>query len=143
MIEIPAHKIILAARCPYFQKKFSGEWRDGNANVANFEDFSENSMKDILRYIYTGKLKVEISSIMGVFKIASFLGLDRLVKDCKKYLLNDYLNAFDLCILYCEVREEFQDFDEMRAFLSKIIPERVENDILCRVLKEIWVLNHE
>ena len=74
--------------------------------MANFEDFTENSMKEILRYLYTGKLKVDISSVMGVLKIASFLNLEKLTKDCKKYLLSGYLNAFDLCILYCEVRDE-------------------------------------
>ena len=63
-------------------------------------------MKEVIRYIYTGKHKVDIATIMGVLKIASFLGLDKLLKDCKTYLLNGYLNAFDLCILYCEVREE-------------------------------------
>jgi hypothetical protein len=76
---------------------------------------------------------------MGVLKIASFLGLERLTKDCKSYLLNGFLNAFDLCILYCEVRECDLDFEDMRCFLTNIIPNKIELDILCRVLKEIWV----
>jgi hypothetical protein len=138
-VEIPAHKVILAARCAYFQKKFGGEWLDGQANVANFEEFSENPMREILKYIYCGKLKVDISTVMGVLKIASYLGLERLKSDCKKHLLSGYLNAFDLCILYCEVRDEEQDFDDMRQFLSSIIPEKVDTEILCRVIKEIWV----
>jgi len=96
-------------------------------------------MREILKYIYCGKLKVDISTVMGVLKIASYLGLERLKSDCKKHLLSGYLNAFDLCILYCEVREEDQDFDDMRQFLSSIIPEKVDSEILCRVIKEIWV----
>jgi hypothetical protein len=96
-------------------------------------------MKEVLRYLYTGKHKVDISTVMGVLKISSFLGLDRLTKDCKKYLFNGFLNAFDLCILYCEVRDEMHDFEDMRDFLSSLIPEKVENEILCRVLKEIWI----
>jgi BTB/POZ domain len=97
---------------------FGGEWRDGTEKIANFDDFSENAMKEVVRYMYTGKLKVDISTIMGVLKIGSYLGLERLTRDSKQYLLNGYLNAFDLCILYCEVREEHCDFDDMRAFLS-------------------------
>ncbi len=31
----------------------------------------------------------------------------------------------------------------MREFLSGIIPEKVENEILCRVLKEIWITTNE
>ena len=105
-VEIPAHKIVLAARCPYFQSKYGGEWKDGNEIVANFEDFSENAMKEFLKYIYTGKLKIDISTIMGILKIASFFGMDELNQSCKVYLTNGYLNAFDLCILYCEVRDD-------------------------------------
>lgn len=102
------------------------------------EDFSETSMKEIIRYLYTGQLKIDISSIMGVLKIGSYLGLEQLISSCRQYLLNGYLNAFDLCILYCEVREECNDFDEMRSFLASIIPDKIDNGILCRVLKEIW-----
>lgn len=100
-------------------------------------------MKEVLRYLYTGKHKVDISTVMGVLKISSFLGLDRLTKDCKKYLFNGFLNAFDLCILYCEVRDEMHDFEDMRDFLSSLIPEKVENEILCRVLKEIWITSSD
>jgi hypothetical protein len=41
------------------------------------------------------------------------------------------------------VRDEQNDFEDMRHFLSSIIPDKVETDILCRVLKEIWVMNVE
>ena len=105
-VEIPVHKIVLAARCPYFESKFCRDWKDGNDSIANFEEFSENSMKEFLKYIYTGKLKIDISNIMGILKIASFLGMEALNKSCKEYLTSGYLNAFDLCILYCEVRDD-------------------------------------
>jgi hypothetical protein len=63
-------------------------------------------MKEVLRYLYTGKYKVDLATVMSVLKLSSFLGLGRLTSDIKRYLLNGYLNAFDLCILYCEVRDE-------------------------------------
>ena len=96
-------------------------------------------MKEVLRYLYTGKYKVDLATVMSVLKLSSFLGLERLTSDIKRYLLNGFLNAFDLCILYCEVRDEAHDFEDMRHFLSQIIPDKVETEILCRVLKEIWV----
>lgn len=96
-------------------------------------------MKEFLKYVYTGRLKVDISNIMGILKIASFFGMGELNKACKVFIQHGYLNAFDLCILYCEVREEASDFDEMRSFLSLIIPAKIDSDIICRVLKEIWI----
>lgn len=96
-------------------------------------------MREFLKYLYTGKLKIELTSVMGVMKISSFFNMDDLVKACKTYLTSDVLNAFDLCILYCDVREESQDFDDMRSFLTRLIPKKMDNTILCKVLKEIWI----
>ena len=55
--------------------------------------------------------------------------------------MNDpnYMSAYDLCILYCEVRDLSQDFDDMKLFLTELIPKRIENHMICSILKEIWV----
>lgn len=45
-------------------------------------------MKEFLKYIYTGKFKIDISNIMGILKIASFMGMEELTKSCKQYLLS-------------------------------------------------------
>lgn len=85
-------------------------------------------MKEFLRYIYTGKLAIDLNTVMGVMKISSFFNVDDLVKACKSYLTSeDHLNAFDLCVLYCEVRDEAHDFDDMRSFLTRLIPLRMDN----------------
>lgn len=76
---------------------------------------------------------------MGVMKISSFFNMDELVKSCKTYLTSEQLNAFDLCVLYCEVRDDNTDFDDMRSFLTNLIPNKIDNEILCKVLKEIWI----
>ena len=55
---------------------------------------------------------------MGVMKISSYFNMEELVKACKGYLTGDHLSAFNLCQLYCEVRDEVDDFDDMRAFLT-------------------------
>lgn len=96
-------------------------------------------MREFLRYLYTGKLAIDLSTVMGVMKISSYFNIDSLVKACKQFLMSDSLNAFDLCMLYCEVRDESHDFDDMRAFLTRLIPRRMDNFLLCKILKEIWI----
>jgi hypothetical protein len=63
-------------------------------------------MREFLKYLYTGKLTLEIAQIIGILRIASFFGMEDLMEACKSQLTEPgYLNAYDLCILYCEVRD--------------------------------------
>lgn len=77
---------------------------------------------------------------MGILRIASFFGMEDLIDACKGQM-NDpnYMTAYDLCILYCEVRDLSQDFDDMKSFLTELIPKRIENHMICSILKEIWI----
>jgi hypothetical protein len=126
LVDIPAHKIVLASRCSYFYSRFCREWADSKLE-ASFPEFTETPMREFLRYLYTGKLAIDLSTVMGVMKISSYFNMDDLVKACKNYLTSDVLNAFDLCVLYCEVRDESHDFDDMRSFLTRLIPRRMDN----------------
>lgn len=97
-------------------------------------------MREFLKYLYTGKLTLEIAQIIGILRIASFFGMEDLMEACKSQLTEPgYLNAYDLCILYCEVRDLSQDFDDMKAFLTELIPKRLQNHMICSILKEIWI----
>ena len=89
-------------------------------------------MKEFLKYLYTGKLQLDLSQVMGILRIASFFNMEELTEACKEKL-NDpnYLNAYDLCLLYCEVRDFTQDFDDMKQFLTKLIPKRLQNHMIC------------
>lgn len=102
--------------------------------MADFTEFGEQPMREYLRYLYTGRLTIELASVMGIMRIASYFNMDELVKSCKFYLTSDSLTALDLCLLYCEVRQGSQDFDDMRSFLTQLIPKKMDNDILCRVI---------
>jgi hypothetical protein len=115
---ISAHKIVLASRCPYFNSNFSHPWADNSPPTARFPHFTETPMRAFLRYLYTGKLSIEVATVMGVMKISSYFNMEELVKACKEYLTGKHLSAFDLCHLYCEVRDECDDFDDMRGFLT-------------------------
>lgn len=63
-------------------------------------------MREFLRYLYTGKLTLTIDKIMGILRISSYLGMEKLSDTCKAQLTDPaILTASDLCKLFCEVRE--------------------------------------
>ena len=79
---------------------------------------------------------------MGILRIASFFGMEEPIESVKIKLADpSFLNAYDLCIMYCEVRDYAQDFDDMKIFLTELIPKRLESHMICSILKEIWI-NH-
>lgn len=97
-------------------------------------------MKEFLKYLYTGKLTLDVEQIIGILRIASFFGMVDLMEACKAHLNEpSFLDAYDLCVLYCEVRDFSQDFDDMKAFFTELIPKRLENHMICKILKEIWI----
>lgn len=93
------HKIILAARCPYYNTLFcSGSWKESSKdfNESKFDDFEPECMKIFLQYVYTGKLKMQLRTLMGVLKIASYFTMSIIMESCKSILDSDYFTAFDL-----------------------------------------------
>jgi len=61
------HKIIMAARCPYYQHLFcSGSWKESSKDFieSKFDFFEPEGMCIFLEYIYTGKLRMEIRTLM-------------------------------------------------------------------------------
>jgi hypothetical protein len=133
------HKVILAARCPYFNTLFcSHSWKDSGKDhhESKFEDFEPECMRIFLQYVYTGKLKIHLRTLIGVLRVASYFNMSIIMDSCKNILDSDYFTALDLCQLYKETRTH--DFDGMCSHLSELIPKRTCNESICKILKEIW-----
>ena len=78
------HKIILAARCPFFFTLFCSntEWSDSGPKAIEIkhEDFDPEAMRIFLHYIYTGKIKIEFNYVISVMRIASYYGVECLLE---------------------------------------------------------------
>lgn len=53
-------------------------------------------MRIFLEYVYTGKLKMQLRTLMGVLRIASFFTMSMVIESCKSILDSDYFTALDL-----------------------------------------------
>ncbi|CAL1285697.1 unnamed protein product [Larinioides sclopetarius] len=52
---IPAHKIILSARSPVFAAMFVNPMKESLRNEVDITDIHESALRDLLKYVYTGK----------------------------------------------------------------------------------------
>ena len=60
------HRIILAARCPYFRAAFANPTDDAKARKTEIVDGSKESVEMLLRYIYCAQLPKEIEVQMVI-----------------------------------------------------------------------------
>ena len=57
---IPAHKLILSARVPYYEKLFSAGMKEAETNQIEVKDVDSKTMKQVIEFIYCGNLPHEL-----------------------------------------------------------------------------------
>lgn len=57
--KIPAHKLILATKSPYFRALLYGEMREASQEEVTLPNIPLTPFKRVLEYAYTGKLEIE------------------------------------------------------------------------------------
>ena len=87
--EFPAHKNILAARSKYFAAMFKQPMREQSTNKIKMEDIEPEVFKELLRFIYTGRISTATMETMatGLFVAADKYLLEELKMKCEKYLV--------------------------------------------------------
>ena len=87
--EFPAHKLIIATRSAVFADMFQYPPKEFFTTRITIEDIEPEIFKELLRFIYTGRLTTTTMQTMaaGLFIAADRYLLDELKNECEKYLL--------------------------------------------------------
>ncbi|CAM0880334.1 unnamed protein product [Alopecurus aequalis] len=97
--ECPAHKLVLAMRCPYFKAAFYGPMKEKDSNRIVIDDMQPAVFKVLLRFIYTDSLieamgddldgddKKEVTKHLLV--AADRYGMEKLKDMCESILCKD------------------------------------------------------
>ena len=56
-VELPCHLNILSARSPVFRAMFQHDMRESKSNEINIQDIDFNTVRDMVKFIYSGRLK--------------------------------------------------------------------------------------
>lgn len=84
-----AHKAILAARSPVFSKMFAHDLQERATNSVTLSDISPAAFKELLTYIYTGKVPHLQTLARSLLNAAEKYHLDRLKALCELQLSYD------------------------------------------------------
>ena len=86
-VHIPAHKNILSARYEYFRALFSSGMKESNSSRVEVKDMDAQLFKEVLRFIYTGRLPNDLMSKGAAYlPISDFYGMDDLKLACSNAL---------------------------------------------------------
>ena len=104
--EFKAHRNILSAASPFFSKLFQSDMRENEEGVIRFEEISESILAAILKFIYTGSIKVNRENAMNLIMAADYLLLESLKVIAGRFL--EKKMSTDNCISTFHFAEKYR-----------------------------------
>jgi len=104
-VHIRAHKVILAARCPYFQRMFEGRFKERNQASFNVDDTSTESFLALLEFLYTGEESVvHHENVVELLSLSDRFMVEDLKQLCEYFLertVSNYASQLNMCENIC------------------------------------------
>ena len=96
-VEVKGHKIILASQTKFFEGLFRQEQEKDFVLL----DFTSETVKVCLKYLYTGQLKITGDNVQDLLMIANYLLISPLTTLCSDYILDniDLTNCLEILSL--------------------------------------------
>ena len=95
----PAHKTILAALSPFFERMFYGStWKEGNGGDVKLEELQicADVFETFLRYFYSGSVSVTRETVIPIVTLADKYDVDSLKDICTSYMINMLYTHHDI-----------------------------------------------
>ena len=95
----PAHKTILAALSPFFERMFYGStWKEGNEGDVKLEELQicADVFETFLRYFYSGSVSVTRETVIPIVTLADKYDVDSLKDICTSYMINMLYTHHDI-----------------------------------------------
>ncbi len=129
--DFPAHKSILATRSEVFAAMFQHPMKEQSTNQIKIEDIEPEVFKELLRFIYTGRLSITSMETMAtrLFIAADKYLLEELKMKCENYLVHHM--SPDNCVvllLHGDLLNPAEPLKEAAKFLRRFPNEVMATD---------------
>ncbi|KAL6736128.1 hypothetical protein Aduo_006514 [Ancylostoma duodenale] len=85
---IAAHKVVLAAACPYFRAMFTSNMVESNKDRITIKDIDGATLALLVEYMYSGRLDIDESNVQCLLSTATILQLACVRDACSRCVLN-------------------------------------------------------
>lgn len=120
VIRIPVHKAILASRSPVFEAMFSYSMAESENNEVKIIDINISTVRDMLTYMYTGKIEDLNTRSINLLEAADKYQLSELKEICEETL------SANLSVdnsLECLLMADLHNASELKTSAVKFIVE--------------------
>ncbi|KAK3907576.1 BTB/POZ domain-containing protein [Frankliniella fusca] len=82
-VELPAHRLVLAARSPVLHKMLTGSFKEATEGRVELVDFSREAVKKFLHYLYTDEVHSWKDSVIELLQLADKYMIPELRSFCE------------------------------------------------------------
>lgn len=86
-VEVAAHRVVLAAGCPFFRALFTCGMAESRARIVPLPELDPPAFAALLRFLYVGELQLTPENVLPVLFAANRLELDGVVEFCCTQLM--------------------------------------------------------
>lgn len=84
--EIKCHRVVLASCSPYFRGMFTNSMLECSQDVISIQGLSEKAVVQLIGFIYTRKITINIDNIETLLTASAVLQLDEVVYACCEFM---------------------------------------------------------
>ena len=85
-LELPVHRVILAANSPYFEAMFTGPLRESNQERVTLQDVDEKAAKALVDFMYSSQITITEDNAEVCASVAARWQLDDVTEACGEFL---------------------------------------------------------
>ena len=105
--EFKAHRNLLSAASPFFEKLLQSEMKEKEEGVIRFEDISELILADVLEFIYTGSVEINETNASELIIAAEYLLIEGLKTKSGRFLEQQQMTSSN-CISTLNFAEKYR-----------------------------------
>ena len=105
--EFKAHRNLLSAASPFFERLLQSEMKEKEEGVIRFEDISELVLADVLEFIYTGSVEINETNAKDLIIAAEYLLIEGLKTKSGRFLEQQQMTSSN-CISTLNFAEKYR-----------------------------------
>ncbi|KAJ5069445.1 hypothetical protein M0811_11618 [Anaeramoeba ignava] len=125
-ISFKTHKSILSSRSQYFKSLFKSKMKEYQENKLILKDVSSSILFPILKYLYSGKIEINLENAIEILIFSSKYLIDELIEICLNFIKNNLQIETIVDVLKLS---ESMNLNELLDYSYKFISENFEKFI--------------